>query len=108
MSPLVVDCRNRFETPRGARPVATVQSRSIDNTAAFQLNLRAECIGLLGGQICTMAGMVTGLNLQAVRPGTYRALSASDSGAGFADMHLNLDHSGLVYDVDAAAPSLWR
>lgn len=55
-----------------------------------------------------MAGMVTGLNLRADRPGTYRALSANYSGAGFADMHLNLDHSDLVYDVDAAAPSLWR
>jgi len=62
----------------------------------------------LGGRIFTMAGILTRLNLQAVRPDTYRARSASYSGAGFADMHLNLDHSDLVYDLDAAARPRWR
>ena len=42
----------------------------------------------LGGQIYTMAGMVTRLQLQADHPGTYPGLSAQFSGDGFADMRL--------------------
>jgi cytochrome o ubiquinol oxidase subunit II len=49
----------------------------------------------LGGQIYTMAGMVTRLNLVADHPGTYRGMSANYSGAGFSDM---------VFKVDAVAP----
>jgi heme/copper-type cytochrome/quinol oxidase subunit 2 len=49
----------------------------------------------LAGQIYTMAGMVTRLNLVADHPGTYRGLSANYSGAGFSDM---------VFKVDAVAP----
>jgi cytochrome o ubiquinol oxidase subunit II len=45
----------------------------------------------LAGQIYTMAGMVTYLNLQADRPGTYRGMSANFSGDGFADMHFNVE-----------------
>jgi cytochrome o ubiquinol oxidase subunit 2 len=45
----------------------------------------------LGSQIYTMAGMVTRLELQADRPGTYRGLSAQFSGGGFADMRFNVD-----------------
>ena len=45
----------------------------------------------LAGQIYTMAGMVTRLNLQADHPGTYRGTSANFSGDGFADMHFNVD-----------------
>jgi len=45
----------------------------------------------LAGQIYTMAGMVTRLNLRADYPGTYRGLSANFSGDGFADMHFNVD-----------------
>ncbi len=45
----------------------------------------------LGGQIYTMAGMVTRLNLQADNTGTYRGISANYSGAGFSDMHFNVD-----------------
>jgi cytochrome o ubiquinol oxidase subunit 2 len=41
----------------------------------------------LGGQIYTMAGMVTQLELKADHPGTYRGLSANFSGDGFSDMH---------------------
>ncbi|MCC8943959.1 cytochrome o ubiquinol oxidase subunit 2 [Bradyrhizobium sp. USDA 4518] len=48
----------------------------------------------LAGQIYTMAGMVTRLNLVADHPGTYRGMSANYSGAGFADM---------VFKVDAVA-----
>jgi cytochrome o ubiquinol oxidase subunit II len=45
----------------------------------------------LAGQIYTMAGMVTHLNLQADYSGTYRGMSANFSGDGFADMHFNVD-----------------
>jgi cytochrome o ubiquinol oxidase subunit II len=45
----------------------------------------------LGGQIYTMAGMVTRLHLQADRTGTYRGMSANYSGAGFSDMYFNVD-----------------
>ena len=44
----------------------------------------------LAGQIYTMAGMVTHLNLQADHSGTYRGMSANFSGEGFADMHFNV------------------
>jgi cytochrome o ubiquinol oxidase subunit 2 len=40
----------------------------------------------LGGQIYTMAGMVSRLHLQADHMGTYRGLSAQYSGEGFSDM----------------------
>ncbi|WP_331375170.1 ubiquinol oxidase subunit II [Sinorhizobium chiapasense] len=49
----------------------------------------------LAGQIYTMAGMVTRLNLRADYSGTYRGMSANYSGAGFSDMH---------FKVDAVAP----
>ena len=45
----------------------------------------------LGGQIYTMAGMVTRHHLQADHPGTYPGLSANYSGAGFADMRFNVE-----------------
>ena len=45
----------------------------------------------LAGQIYTMAGMATHLNLQADHPGAYRGMSANFSGDGFADMHFNVD-----------------
>jgi cytochrome o ubiquinol oxidase subunit 2 len=45
----------------------------------------------LGGQIYTMAGMVTRLHLQADHSGTYRGMSANYSGAGFSDMYFNVD-----------------
>jgi cytochrome o ubiquinol oxidase subunit 2 len=45
----------------------------------------------LGGQIYTMAGMVTRLGLRADHPGTYRGLSAQYSGSGFADMRFSVD-----------------
>lgn len=45
----------------------------------------------LGGQIYTMAGMATRLNLQADQTGTYRGLSANYSGAGFSDMYFKVD-----------------
>jgi cytochrome o ubiquinol oxidase subunit 2 len=45
----------------------------------------------LGGQIYTMSGMVTRLNLQADHPGTYPGFSAMFSGDGFADMRFSVD-----------------
>jgi len=45
----------------------------------------------LGGQIYTMAGMMTRLHLQADHPGTYRGASANYSGEGFAGMRFNVD-----------------
>jgi cytochrome o ubiquinol oxidase subunit 2 len=45
----------------------------------------------LGGQMYTMSGMVTRLHLRADHAGTYRGISANYSGAGFSDMHFNVD-----------------
>jgi cytochrome o ubiquinol oxidase subunit 2 len=45
----------------------------------------------LGGQIYTMAGMMTRLHLQADHTGTYRGMSANYSGAGFSDMVFSVD-----------------
>jgi cytochrome o ubiquinol oxidase subunit II len=45
----------------------------------------------LAGQIYTMSGMVTRLNLRADHSGTYRGMSANFSGEGFADMYFNVD-----------------
>ena len=45
----------------------------------------------LGGQIYTMSGMVTRLQLQADHPGTYPGISAMFSGDGFADMRFTVD-----------------
>ncbi|MDH2384976.1 ubiquinol oxidase subunit II [Bradyrhizobium sp. CER78] len=78
----------------------------------------------LAGQIYTMAGMVTRLNMRADYAGTYRGLSANFSGDGFADMHFKVDatpserfaqwvsstsSAGLVLDLktyaDLARPS---
>ena len=59
------------------------------------MTLKATLFGFfvpqLAGQIYTMAGMVTRLNLRADYPGTYRGMSANFSGDGFADMHFNVD-----------------
>jgi cytochrome o ubiquinol oxidase subunit 2 len=49
----------------------------------------------LGSQIYAMSGMVTRLNLLANHAGSYRGISANYSGAGFSDMH---------FDVDAVSP----
>ena len=72
----------------------------------------------LAGQIYTMAGMVTRLNLRADHFGTYRGMSANFSGDGFADMYFKVDavtpdgfaqwvaatrNSGPVLDVQSYA-----
>jgi cytochrome o ubiquinol oxidase subunit 2 len=45
----------------------------------------------LGSQIYAMAGMVTEVQLQADRPGTYPGISAQFSGDGFSDMRFTVD-----------------
>jgi cytochrome o ubiquinol oxidase subunit II len=45
----------------------------------------------LAGQIYTMAGMMTRLNMEAGHAGTYRGMSSNFSGEGFADMHFNVE-----------------
>ncbi len=45
----------------------------------------------LGGQIYTMNGMTTQLNLRADEPGTYQGLSAQFSGDNFSDMRFLVD-----------------
>ena len=62
---------------------------SFDLTSSGVMN--SFFVPQLGGQIYTMAGMVTHLNLQADYSGTYRGASANFSGDGFADMHFNVD-----------------
>jgi cytochrome o ubiquinol oxidase subunit 2 len=66
----------------------------------------------LGGEIYTMNGMVTELNLQADKIGKYPGLSAQFSGDGFADMHFDTevasdqDFSQFVAQARAAATRL--
>lgn len=66
----------------------------------------------LGGQIYTMAGMVTHLNLQADHPGTYPGLSANYSGKGFSDMRFAVnalgaeEFAGWVKAAQSAGPVL--
>src|SRR5246500_4938707 len=66
----------------------------------------------LGGQIYTMSGMVTRLQLQADQAGTYRGMSSQFSGSGFADMHFNVHavpaetYAEWVNKVRSAGPEL--
>jgi cytochrome o ubiquinol oxidase subunit II len=66
----------------------------------------------LGGQIYTMSGMVTRLQLQADQAGTYRGMSSQFSGSGFADMHFSVHavpaetYAEWVNKVRSAGPEL--
>jgi cytochrome o ubiquinol oxidase subunit II len=62
---------------------------SLDLTSSGVMN--SFFVPQLAGQIYTMAGMATHLNLQAESPGTFRGMSANFSGDGFADMHFKVD-----------------
>ncbi|HUA55994.1 MAG TPA: ubiquinol oxidase subunit II [Candidatus Sulfotelmatobacter sp.] len=73
---------NRLTVPAGT-PI------SFELTSSGVMN--SFFVPQLAGQIYTMAGMVTRLNLQADHAGTYRGMSANYSGAGFSDMHFNVD-----------------
>lgn len=48
----------------------------------------------LGGQVYSMTGMVTSLQLSADQPGNYRGLSANISGNGFAGMQFTANAMG--------------
>jgi cytochrome o ubiquinol oxidase subunit II len=67
----------------------------VETPISFQLTssgvMNSFWIPQLSGQIYTMAGMVTQLHLQADHAGSYRGLSANYSGAGFSDMHFDVD-----------------
>jgi cytochrome o ubiquinol oxidase subunit 2 len=83
---------NRLTIPAGT-PI------SFQLTSANVMN--SFFVPQLGGQIYTMAGMVSRLHLQADQPGTYRGLSAQYSGDGFSDMRF------AVEAVSAEAFAQW-
>ncbi len=62
---------------------------SFDLTSSGVMN--SFFVPQLAGQIYTMAGMATHLNLVADHAGAYRGISANFSGDGFADMHFNVN-----------------
>src|SRR5271167_4898860 len=68
-------------------PVGTPVSFELTSTGV----MNSFFVPQLGGQIYTMAGMMTRLHVQADHPGTYPGLSAQFSGDGFADMHFNVE-----------------
>jgi len=68
-------------------PVGTPVSLELTSSGVMNSFLVPQ----LAGQIYTMAGMVTRLNMQASSAGTYRGISANFSGDGFADMHFNVE-----------------
>lgn len=73
---------NRLVVPVG-RPI------SFELTSSTVMN--SFFVPQLGGQIYTMSGMVTRLQLLADHPGTYSGLSAMFSGDGFSDMRFAVD-----------------
>jgi cytochrome o ubiquinol oxidase subunit II len=68
-------------------PVGTPVSFELTSTGV----MNSFFVPQLGGQIYTMAGMMTRLHVQADHPGTYPGLSAQFSGEGFADMRFNVE-----------------
>jgi cytochrome o ubiquinol oxidase subunit 2 len=62
----------------------------VDRPVTFQITADAPMnsfwIPALGGQMYAMTGMVTELNLEASKPGSYMGKSANYSGEGFAQM----------------------
>jgi cytochrome o ubiquinol oxidase subunit II len=68
-------------------PVGTPVSFELTSTGV----MNSFFVPQLGGQIYTMAGMMTRLHVEADHPGTYPGLSAQFSGDGFADMHFNVE-----------------
>ena len=77
--------------------IATVNQLTIPVGAPISFELTSSgvmnsfFVPQLGGQIYTMAGMMTRLHLQADHPGTYPGLSANYSGGGFSDMRFAVD-----------------
>jgi cytochrome o ubiquinol oxidase subunit II len=88
----------------------------VDTPVSFELTssgaMNSFFVPQLGGQIYTMAGMATRLNVQADHPGTYRGLSAQYSGSGFSDMRFAVtavpaeDFIRWVDGVRSAGPAL--
>jgi cytochrome o ubiquinol oxidase subunit II len=72
---------NRLVVPVGVPIHFSLTSASV---------LNAFFIPQLGSMIYTMNGMTTQLNLRADAPGTFRGLSSHYSGAGFSDMHFDV------------------
>jgi cytochrome o ubiquinol oxidase subunit II len=68
-------------------PVGTPVSFELTSTGV----MNSFFVPQLGGQIYTMAGMMTRLHVEADHHGTYPGLSAQFSGDGFADMHFNVE-----------------
>jgi len=98
--------------------IATVNQLTIPvgRPASFELTsagvMNSFFVPQLGGQIYTMAGMLTRLQLEADHAGTYRGMSAQFSGNGFADMHFNVDavpaenYAEWIEKVRSAGPEL--
>jgi cytochrome o ubiquinol oxidase subunit 2 len=68
-------------------PVGTPVSFELTSTGV----MNSFFVPQLGGQIYTMAGMMTRLHVQADHPGTYPGLSAQFSGDGFSDMGFKVE-----------------
>jgi cytochrome o ubiquinol oxidase subunit 2 len=78
------------------RPISsTVKPVSVRTTISFQLTsagvMNSFFVPQLGGQIYTMSGMTTQLQLQADHSGSYPGFSSQFSGDGFADMRFTVD-----------------
>jgi len=79
-------------------------------TSASVMN--AFFVHRLGSMIYTMNGMVTQVNLQADKPGSYWGQSAQFSGDGFSDMHFQMravpaaDFAGWVAQTKGKGPAL--
>ena len=77
--------------------IATVNQLTIPVGAPISFELTSSgvmnsfFVPQLAGQIYTMSGMVTRLNLRADHAGTYRGMSANYSGAGFSGMYFNVN-----------------
>ena len=68
-------------------PVGTPVSFELTSTGV----MNSFFVPQLGGQIYTMAGMMTRLHVQADHAGTYPGLSAQFSGEGFSDMRFDVE-----------------
>ena len=90
-------------------PVGTPVSLELTSSGVMNSFLVPQ----LAGQIYTMAGMATRLNMRADYTGTYRGMSANFSGEGFADMHFDVEavpaekFSEWVDTTRSAGPELY-
>lgn len=101
-----------------AQGIATVNYLEIPTGTPVTFSLTADApmnaffIPALAGQMMTMPGMVTELNLEADAPGTYVGLSSNYSGQGFASMQFPVhavspgDFSAWTASVASATTTL--